>query len=291
MTYKTPATLLFVLLVLALLSQSVYVVPEGELGVTRRLQSLLDVGVEPGLHLKLPLVDEATDLDAGGIALDSDALNGGRLKFHTLGGETIEGGYFALWHIADVGKFCSSLGCDETAAAERLNDLIVPGLRAVFAARNLTSIQSGVAPATLGLVDRLQAGAGGYGLALEQVEITGFTLPSQDLESVYARMRTAAAGQAAEARAAGAAQAAELRAQADAEHDRLLTAADAEARRLRAGGDAQAADIYAKAARQDADFFSFYQGLEAYKRSLAGRTVLVLDADSPYLKYLKTPPK
>jgi membrane protease subunit HflC len=282
---------LFILLVLALLSQSVYVVPEGELGVTRRLQSLLEVGVEPGLHLKLPLVDEATDLDAGGIALDSDALNGGRLKFQTVGGETIEGGYFALWRIADVGKFCSSLGCDETAAAARLNDLIVPSLRTAVAARSLALLQSGAAPVTNGFVDHLQAGAGSYGLALEQVELTGFTLPAQDLESVYARMRTAAAGQAAETRAAGAVQAAELRAQTDAEHDRLLTTADAEARRLRATGDAQAAGIYAKAARQDPDFFSFYQGLEAYKRSLAGRTVLVLDADSPYLKYLKTPPK
>lgn len=291
MTYKTPASLLFILLVLAFLSQSVYVVPEGELGVTRRLQSLLAVGVEPGLHLKLPLVDEATELDAGGIALDSDTVNGGRLKFQASGGETLEGGYFALWRIADVEKFCTSLGCDETAAAERLNDLIVPGLRAAFAARSLTSLQSGDAPVTMGLVERLQAGAGAYGLTLDQVEITGFTLPAQDLESVYARMRTAAAGQAAEVRAEGAVQAAEVRARADAEHDRLLTAADAEARRLRAGGDAQAADIDAKAARQDPDFFSFYQGLETYKRSLAGRTVLVLDADSPYLKYLKTPPK
>ncbi|HSC48017.1 MAG TPA: SPFH domain-containing protein [Gammaproteobacteria bacterium] len=291
MTYKTPARLLLVLLALALLSQSVYVVPEGTLGVTRRLQSLMQVGIAPGPHLKLPLVDEATDIDAGGIALDSDAVNGGRLRFQTSAGETIEGGYFALWRIVDVGKFCTSLGCDETLAAGRLNDLIVPGLRAAFAARSLASIQSGAAPVTTGLVDRLQTGAGEYGLKLEQVEITGFTLPTQDLESVYTRMRTAAAGQAAEVRSAGAAQAAQVRAQADAEHDRLLTAADAEARRLRAGGDAQAADIYAKAARQEPDFFSFYQGLEAYKRSLAGRTVLVLDADSPYLKYLKTRPQ
>lgn len=291
MSYKAPVGLLMAVLMLALLSQSIYVVPEGSMGVLRRMQSLMAVGLAPGAHFKLPIVDEATDLDARGITLDSDAVNGGRLKFQTSDGETLEGGYFALWRIADAGKFCTSLGCDESAAAERLNGLIVPGLRAAFAARSLATVQSGAAPVTANLVDRLQPGAGDYGLELEQVEVTGFTLPTQDLESVYARMRSAAADQAAQARSAGAAEAAQVRAQADAEHERLLTTADAEARKIRADGDAQAADIYARVARQDPDFFAFYETLETYRRSFAGRTVLILDADSPFLKYLKNPPK
>jgi len=89
----------------------------------------------------------------------------------------------------------------------------------------------------------------------------------------------------------GAALAARKHAEADAGRDLILAGADAAVARIRAGGEADAAAIYAQAARPDPDFFSFYRSLVVYRRSLAGKTILVLDADSPFLKYLKPPQK
>jgi membrane protease subunit HflC len=122
------------------------------------------------------------------------------------------------------------------------------------------------------------------------VQLSGVNLGATGLEDIYGRMRSAAGAKAAELHAAGAAQAGRIRAQADAERERLLWAADAQAKKIRTQGEARAAVISAEAARQDPEFFSYFQNLEAYRRSLAGRTTLVLDQDSPFLKYLKPPP-
>jgi len=47
--------------------------------------------------------------------------------------------------------------------------------------------------------------------------------------------------------------------------------------------------FYRAAYGQDAEFYSFYRSLEAYRGSMAdGKTVLVLDPDSEYLKYFGT---
>ena len=291
MTYRAPLSLLLAILLLAVLSQSVFVVPQGSLGVTRRFAAVTAVGLAPGAHLKLPFLDQATELDAGGIALDSDSVDGGRLKFTTADGQTLETSYFALWHIRDPARFCAVNDCDENAAARQLNGLLVPALRELFAGRSAQAILGTQATLTAGLAPRLDAQAARFGVSLGQVDITGVTLPAAGLEDVYTRMRSAVEVKAAQVRSEGAADAARKRAETDAQRDEILAQADASAARLRAAGEAQAAAIAARAARPDPDFYRFYAGLAAYRRSLTGKTVLVLDPSSPFMKYLGNPPK
>ena len=287
MSYKTPLLLLLAVLVLTALSQSMFLVPQGSVGAVFRFQSPLKLGIAPGLHFKLPFIDDTATLDAAGIVLDSDLLNRGRLKFQSADGRTLEAGYFALWHISNVDLFCKTTGCDENAAARRLNGLIVPKLHDAFAYQNsrvLLASQEGFAEE---LARKLSADAARFGVQLDQVQLSGVNLSATALEDIYGRMRSAAGAKAAEVRATGAAQAGRIRAQAEAERDHLLSAADAQAKTVRTQGEARAAAISAEAARQEPEFFSYFRNLEAYRRSLAGRTTLVLDQDSPFLKYLK----
>lgn len=289
MTYRTPLSLLLAILLLVVLSQSVFVVPQGSLGVTRRFSAVIDVGLAPGAHLKLPFLDQAAELDAGGITLDSDSLDDGRLKFTSADGQPLEASYFALWHIRDPERFCAVNDCDESAAARQLDSLVVPALRELFAGRSERTILDTQATLTAGLAERLDAEASRFGASLSQVDITGVTLPAAGLEDVYTRMRSAVEAKAAQVRSQGAADAARKHAETDTQQDEILAQADASAARLRAAGEAEAAAIAAQAARPDPDFYRFYAGLAAYRRSLAGKTVLVLDPSSPFMKYLQQP--
>lgn len=290
MSMRAPASLLVVVLALVLITQTLFVVPQGAIGVTRRMQSPLRVGLAPGLHVKLPFVDTAVTLDAAGIALDSENVSGGTLKFATADDVTVQTGYFAVWHITDPAMFCAASACDEEAAARQLNQVIIAALRDAFLAVKFSTAQGEQAHFTAGFAQGLNPGLARLGLRLDRVDLTGVTLSPANLEEVYTRMRSAEEAKAAEVRADGAAAAARSHASTDAERDRILATADASVAHIRAAGEAQAADIYAQAARLDPDFFSLYQGLASYRRSLAGQTVWVLDADSPFLKYLKIPP-
>ena len=289
MSPRTPLSLLAAILLLVLLAQCLFVVPQGSMGVVLRLEAPVAIGLQPGAHLKLPFLDKVLYLDAGGIMLDSDDLNGGYLKFNTADGGTLTARYFAVWRIRDATALCRSLACDEGAAARELNRLIVAGLRDTLATQTRAGAMAGQEALTAGFTLRLAPAAAHYGADLEVVQLTGVGLPTAGMEDIYTRMRSTEETRAAQLAAEGAARAVRKRAETDAQRDQILAAADATVARIRAGGEADAAAIYAQAARQEPDFFSFFQGLAAYRRSLAGKTVLVLDPDSPYLRYLKPP--
>ncbi len=291
MNYRTPLSLLLAILLLVLLAQSLFIVPQGSMGVVLRLEAPVTVGLEPGLHLKLPFADKVLLLDAGSITLDSDNLNGGYLKFGTADGETLATRYFAVWRIHDAALFCKTTACDEGAAARILNGLIIASLRDTLAWRGRAAAIADQRDLATGLARGLAPDAARYGVELEAVQLTGAGLPPTGMEAIYTRMRSAEAARAAQVAAEGSAKAARKRAETAAERDRILAQADAAVARIRAGGEADAAAIYAEAARQDPAFFSFFQGLTTYRRSLAGKTILVLDPDSPFLKYLKPPQK
>ena len=289
MTYRTPLSLLAAVLLLVLIAQSVFIVPQGSIGVILRLGAPTALGLRPGAHLKLPFLDKALTLDAGGITLDSDSLNGGYLKFTTADGKALETSYFGVWRIRDIGVFCAIDGCDESTAARDLNHQVIASLRDIFASRDLRAALSGQQDLTVGLAQKLNPTATHFGVEFEAVQLTGVGLSAAGLEDVYAHMRSAEQAHAAEVQAMGAALVAHKRAETDAARDQILAAADATVSRIRAGREADAAAIYAQAARPDPDFFSFYRNLLVYRRSLAGKTILVLDSDSPFLKYLKPP--
>jgi membrane protease subunit HflC len=93
---------------------------------------------------------------------------------------------------------------------------------------------------------------------------------------------------ASELRAKGGEQAEKIKAEAD--RQATVTVADAygDAERLRGEGDAKASAIYAKAYGQDPEFYRFYRSLLAYRESMRGRDVLVLEPDSEFFRYFNS---
>ena len=80
-----------------------------------------------------------------------------------------------------------------------------------------------------------------------------------------------------------------IRAEAERERQVLLADAERDAQALRGEGDSRAAEVGGVAYGQDAEFYAFYRSLEAYRRSMSdGKSVMVLDPDSEFLRYFGT---
>lgn len=80
-----------------------------------------------------------------------------------------------------------------------------------------------------------------------------------------------------------------IRADADTKAAAIVIAAQENAAKLRAEGDAAAAKIYADAYNKNPDFYKFYQSLAAYQTVFSNKSkVIVLQPDSPFLKYFNT---
>jgi membrane protease subunit HflC len=107
---------------------------------------------------------------------------------------------------------------------------------------------------------------------------------------VFNRMRQERARIAAQLRAEGAETAERIRSEADRERTVILAEARRDSQKTRGDGDAKAAGIYADAYERNAEFYSFWRGLQAYRASVGrGQDVLVLEPDSEFFKYLKSP--
>lgn len=286
--HRSFVSLLIALGVLLLISQSVAVVGEGELGVTLRLGSVTAAGLEPGLHFKLPFAEQIATLDAGAIVLDGETENGGRAKFTSADGKTVEANYAAVWRIRDPATFCRATGCDQNAGAKRVNDALRELLGRAVSAHNLNEV---LADARGALLKGLPAAANGLlkdsGVQLEAVELTALTLPGDELDAVYERMRAAELARAADIRSQGLAAADAIRADADNRKAQILGAAATRTQQIRGQAEVAAAALYQRAWRQDPAFFRFYRSLETYRRAMSGdNSVLILGPDSPLLKYV-----
>ena len=125
-----------------------------------------------------------------------------------------------------------------------------------------------------------------FGIEVVSLGITRLSFPTQNLKSVFARMRAERERIARGYRSEGKAEAQKIRAEADRERADILATAEAEAARLRGEGEADAARTYAEAYGDHEDFYAFLRTLESYEKILNGNTTLVLPADSPFLELL-----
>ncbi|MGA9852699.1 MAG: protease modulator HflC [Gammaproteobacteria bacterium] len=285
--HRSLISLVIAIIVLILISQSVSVVHQGQMGVRMRGGNVTATGLKPGLHFRVPFIGHVAGLDAHWITLDSDRQNGGRLKLTSSDGKPLEAGYAAVWHISDAAAFCQATGCDESTGARRINDTLAPILQQLFAAHPATDLLAGQDSVLLRDVPaKLNSQLHDLGVEVQAVHLTELTLPQDQLDGVYQRMRAAQSDQAMQIRAQGVASADEIRAKADQQKAAILARAEIQAQTVRGQAEAEATTIYARAYNEDPEFFRFYRSLEAYKRTIkSSNSVIVLGPDSGFLKY------
>jgi modulator of FtsH protease HflC len=267
------------------LSMAAFTVRETDLAVKFRFGEIVRSDYEPGLHFMMPLVNNVRKFDKRILTEDYPAE-----QFLTSEGKILRINFFVKWRINEVSRYYTSTsGGSEEVANRRLGEIVKDGIKTVIARRTIQQVVAANRSEFLGEVLKIAGtNVGNLGIALVDVRVKNIELPEEVSESVFNRMRQDFARQAAQLRAEGSAISEQTRAEADRQRTEILANAYREAEIIKGQGDAAAADIYSKAYGANAEFYSFYRGLQAYRRSLGKQgDVLVLAPEGEFFKYLK----
>lgn len=285
MNGKTMTAAVVALISLWIVSNSLYIVKETERAVLLRFGEIVNPDIQPGLHAKIPFVNNVRFFD--GRVLTVDALPE---RFLTLEKKALVVDSYAKWRVSDVQKYYTATGGDEARAngllAQRIND----GLRNQVARRTLQEVVSGERDALMtDLTIQLNEVANEQlGVEVVDVRVKKIDLPPDVSDSVFRRMNAEREKEARELRSQGRELAEGIRAAADREVTVIKAGAYRDAQSLRGDGDAGAAATYAEAYNKDKDFFAFTRSLQAYEESFQSKgDLLLIEPDSEFFRYLK----
>ena len=273
--------------VLVLLSMSVFVVDQRQKAIVFQLGEVVGVVTEPGLHFKVPLMQNVRYFDSRILTLDT----GEPERFITAEKKNVMVDSFVKWRIVDVKQYYISVGGDEIRANTRLMQTVNSSMREEFGKRTIHDVVSGEREQIMNVLrEKTDTDARKIGVQVLDVRLKRVDFPLEISDSVYRRMDAERKRVANELRASGAAEGEKIRADADKQREVILAEAYREAQKTKGDGDAKAAALYAAAFGRNAEFYSFYRSLEAYKQSFKNKSdVMVLDPSSDFFKHLKSP--
>jgi membrane protease subunit HflC len=283
-------TALYASLVVLFLANSLFfTVQATERAVLLRFGEVVDADLKPGLHFKIPLVHEVRRFDARLQVSDSE-----RTEFLTKESKFLIIDAYVMWRVNDVKRYFTATGGLAAEAESRLMPLVRDGLKNRVSERDVKEVVAGQREQLmLNLTKAVNTVAmREFGIEVVDVRVKRVDFPTSTVESIYNRMRTEREREAREHRAQGTEMSDRIKSEADRQQRVILADAYRQAETLRGEGDAQAASIARKAFGQDAEFYSFYRSLQAYRTSFnRSDDVLVLKADSEFLKYMRKPGK
>lgn len=240
---------------------------------------------EPGLHFKVPFVQNVITIDKRILDLDLQpeeviASDQKRLVVDA----------FARFRIVDPLKFYISVG-NEFVARSRLGTILGSSMRRVLGEESLEAV---VRDDRAGLMTRIKElmnkEAEQFGIDVVDVRIRRADLPEDNSQAIFRRMQTEREREAAEFRAQGEEISQRVRANADREVTVVLAESTRNAEITRGQGDACRNRVFAAAFGIDPNFFAFYRSMQSYEQALSeGETTAVLSPDSEFFRYFTNP--
>jgi len=287
MSTKSLVYSLLTALVLFIANNALYVIKETEKGVLLRFGEVVNPDIKPGLHVKVPFVNNVRKFDGRVLTVDAQAE-----RFLTQEKKALVVDSYAKFRVIDTARFYTATNGEVQRAmgllAQRIND----GLRNQVGIRTIQEVVSGERDELMRniTVDLNKVAAAELGVEVVDVRVKKIDLPPDVSESVYRRMNAEREKEAREHRSQGQELAEGIRAAADREVTVLLSGAYRDAEIIRGEGDAEATSIYAEAFGADPEFYSFTRSLRAYQDSFQGSgDILLLKPDSDFFRYLKNP--
>ncbi len=301
-----------VVLVALIAYSAVYQLDEAEQAIV--LQFGAPVGepvTTPGLHFKIPLIQEVRRFDKRLLAWDGDPN-----QIPTRGEQFISVDTTARWRIVNPLVFLQSVR-DQSGALSRLNDILDSVVRDHIAATELVEIvrsrdwevseedlkramavegdeeillqevQTGREELVRSILETAQKQMPQYGIELVDIRIKRVDYVESVQERVFERMIAERQRMAEKFRSEGSGRAAEI----EGETERMLAEIQSEAKRdaeiIRGQADARATRIYSEAFGSDPEFYAFFRTLESYSQSLGQDVTMLIGADSDYFRYLR----
>jgi len=263
---------------------SVFTVTEGRLAIKSVGGEIVDADFAPGLHFRIPVVEEVALFDKRIITQLYPAE-----RFLTREQEQLNVDFYVKWRIDNLRRYYESTGGTEEVANARLGETIKDNIKSVVTQRTLQQvITADRTEFTDAMMKNARPAAEQLGVELVDVRITKIDLPQQVRDSVYDRMRASFKAQAAKLRAEGIETSERIRAEANKQQTETLADAASQAAQIRGQGDASASEVYAKAYSKNPEFYSFYRSMQSYRESVGtAGDVLVIAPDGAYFKYFK----
>ncbi|MCY4305312.1 MAG: protease modulator HflC [Aestuariivita sp.] len=277
---------IFIIIGFGLIS-ALFIVDEREKALVLQFGRVVSIKTEPGMYVKIPLIQEVVRYDDRILSRDIDPL-----EITPLDDRRLVVDAFARYRITDVNRFRQAVGVGGIQAAEtRLDSILRAETREVLGSVSSNDILSSDRAALMlrirnGAVEEARA----LGVEIIDVRLKRTDLPAENLDATFERMRAEREREATDERARGNEAAQRVRAQADRTVVELVSDAQRQAEIVRGEADARRNSIFASAFGQDPEFFEFYRSLTAYNRALQGEnSSMVLSPDSDFFNYLKSP--
>lgn len=279
---KSPIAVAVVLVLLLIgISQTFYTVDEIEQGVVLQLGKPVGDTVGPGLHFKLPFVQDVVKFDSRILEYDAEPA-----EVITKDKKTLVVDNYARWRIEDPLLFYRTARTVE-GGTSRLDDIVYSELRVALGRYTLSEIVSTKRAEIMDQVlETTKRDLKPYGIRVWDVRVKRTDLPTENQQAIFARMQSEREREARQYRSEGEEEAAKIRAEADKDRSIMLAEAERKAQTMRGEGDAQATKTYGQAYGQDPEFYAFTRSLEAYRTGFGDNSDLVLAPDSEFFQYL-----
>ena len=242
-TYILPV----IVLALAGLLSSIFIVDEREKALVLQFGRLVDIKDEPGLAFKIPLIQEVIRYDNRILSRDIP-----QLQVTPSDDRRLEVNAFARYRITDVEQFRQATGAGGDQAIEvagrRLDSILRSETREVLGTVSSNDIlSSDRAALMLRIRNGAIAEARSLGIEVIDVRLKRTDLPNANLAATFSRMQAEREREAADEIARGNEAAQRVRAQADRTRVEITSDANRQAEIIRGEADAQRNAIFAEA--------------------------------------------
>lgn len=283
MKKSTLALMVVIVLGAIALTQSAFTVDQTEKAIVIQLgRPVGEQALGPGLHFKLPLVQNVVFFDAR--ILDFDAKPE---EITTTDKKYMNVDSYSKWRIVDPLTFYTKVRTIQGAQA-RLDDIVRSQLRVALGRYTLIEVVSHKRQEIMDAVTkRSKELLKPYGIEVMDVRIKRTDLPAENARAIFGRMKAERERQAKQYRSEGREASAKIKASADKERTIILADANKQAEIVRGEGDALATKIYADALGQSPEFYQFTRSLEAYRKGFGKNSRFIMTPKSPFLKYMQ----
>ena len=250
-----------------------------QLGETKR------VIVEPGLHYKVPLLQNVIYYDNRVLDLDPPAQ-----EMPLVNQLRIIVDAFARYKIVDHLKFYQAVRT-ETGFRDRFGTILNGSVRDALGQAELADLLTKKRVEVMQEISRgVSRRESEFGIEVVDVRIGRTDLPQETSQSVYNRMRSQRTAQASLLRGQGQEAKARIEAEADFERTIILADAEREAQIQLGQGEAESRRILNEAHGKDPEFYAFMRSMEAYRGSLNEGTTMILNPESEFFRFFDALP-
>jgi len=227
----------------------------------------------PGLHFKLPFVQDIVYVDGRILNLDAPPQ-----EAPTSDQKQVIVESFVKFRIVDPLKFYQTMQTIEQAQ-QRLGSVVNSSVRNLLGQVPLETILTDKRSQLMEQVKLLvDTEVGQFGIKIIDVRIKRMDLPEENSQAVFRRMQTQRKQEASRFRAEGERDALSIRSEGDKQKVLILANAQKQSDILRGTGDAEAAGIYSDAYAKNPQFFEFYRSLQSLRTSLTTDTTTFIGA-------------